>query len=596
MTKRQLDGAELAILNHRFEGVARKMANTLLRTGRSGVLNRGRDFSACIVTAGCELLAAAESLPIHVLSGPDLMARSMKQFHPVLRRGDAFLHNSPYHGCSHPADHSILVPVIDDDNIHRFTVVAKAHQADIGNSVPTTYHGTARDVYEEGALIFPAVRIQSNYETHEDIVRMCEMRIRVPEQWKGDFLAMLGAAHIGERELLLLGDELGWDTLESFSSQWFDYSERRMAAALAGIPSGRKSAVSIHDAIPGTPPEGISVTAIVEVDSAAETVSVDLRDNPDTMPCGLNLSEACARTSAMIGVFNSIDPGVPKNGGAFRRISVLLREGCVVGIPRHPTSCSVATTNVADRVSAATQRAMALLADGVGMAEVGAGLPPSTGVISGTDPRTGTAFINQMFLGATGGAAGARSDAWLTYLHGGNGGLCFIDSVELDEIYQPILVSSRRLVPDTEGAGKFRGAPSLEVEFGPHGCGIEVAFVSDGVVNAPLGAREGLSGGGARQYLRRVDGAIIDLPQATIAEVRDGERVVSVTCGGGGYGSPFERDPHRVARDVAEGWVTPARAREIYGVAVDRLGNLDEAGTVALREPSKKRAKVISSN
>jgi len=142
----KLNGAELAVLNSRFEGVARKMANTLFRTGRSGVLNRARDFSCCIVTADCQLLAAAESLPIHVLAGPDMMARAMLDFHPDVKRGDAYINNSPYHGCSHAADQTILVPVIDDDGVHHFTVLAKAHQADIGNSVPTTYHGAASDV------------------------------------------------------------------------------------------------------------------------------------------------------------------------------------------------------------------------------------------------------------------------------------------------------------------------------------------------------------------------------------------------------------------------------------------------------------------
>src|SRR3546814_1109980 len=98
------------------------MANTLLRTGRSGVLNMARDFSCCIVTADHQLLTATESLPIHVLSGPDMMARSMVAFHPELKRGDAYLHNSPYHGCSHPADHTILVPVIDDEGVHRIKI------------------------------------------------------------------------------------------------------------------------------------------------------------------------------------------------------------------------------------------------------------------------------------------------------------------------------------------------------------------------------------------------------------------------------------------------------------------------------------------
>jgi N-methylhydantoinase B len=100
-------GVQLALMSNRLDGIVRKMANTLLRTGRSGVLNMARDFSCCIVTAGDELLAAAESLPIHVLSGPDLMAKAMKEVHPDFRRGDAFLHNSPYHGCSHPADHTM---------------------------------------------------------------------------------------------------------------------------------------------------------------------------------------------------------------------------------------------------------------------------------------------------------------------------------------------------------------------------------------------------------------------------------------------------------------------------------------------------------
>lgn len=583
MSEQNLSGAALAVLNNRLQGVARKMANTLLRAGRSGVLNRGRDFSACIVNANCELVAAAESLPIHVLSGPDLMARSMLDLHPNPRRGDAFLHNSPYHGCSHPADHTILIPVLDDDGVHRFTVVAKAHQADIGNSIPTTYHGTAKDVYEEGALIFPAVQIQENYKTNQDIVRMCEMRIRVPEQWRGDFLAMLGAARIGERELLAIGEELGWETIERFERQWLDYSEGRIASVIARMPKGRSEAVSTHDAIPGTPDHGISVKAIVSVDPDAGTIEVDLTDNPDSLPCGLNLSEACARTSALIGVFNSIDPTIPKNAGAFRRVNIKLREGCVVGIPRHPTSCSVATTNVADRVAAATQRALAGIGDGFGMAEIGAGLSPSSGVVSGVDPRTGKPFINQLFLGATGGAASPGNDAWLTYLHAGNGGLCFIDSVELDEVYQPLIVRERSIVMDTEGAGRTRGAPSLYVVFEPDGCDVDVAYVCDGVNNGPAGAREGLAGGAASQFIRAVDGSERPLGQAEVARLRDGEQLISYTTGGGGYGPPRERAAEHVLRDVEEGWISRDRARDVYGVVITADGALDSDATEDLR-------------
>ena len=583
----QADGVRLAILSNRFEGIARKMANTLMRTGRSGVLNTARDFSCCVITREDELLATAESLPIHVLSGPDLMAKSMKEFHPDFRRGDAFLHNSPYHGCSHPADHTILVPVMDDQGEHRFTVLAKAHQADIGNSVPTTY---ARDVYQEGALIFPAVQVQKDYRDVEDIIRLCRLRIRVPEQWWGDYLAMLGAARIGEREVLSLAEEVGWDALHSYTREWFDYSEQRMIDAVKALPAGRATRTSTHDPFPGTAPEGIPVTVAVEIHNDEGIVEVDLRDNPDNQPCGLNLSEACARTAAMIGVFNSIDHSVPKNAGAFRRIRLHLREGCVVGIPKHPTSCSVATTNVADRVSNPIQCAIAEIAEGHGMAECGAIIPPSTGVISGTDPRTGERFVNQIFVAITGGAGSPTQDAWQTICHVGNAGLCMLDNVEIDEPHFPMQVYARRVLPDTEGAGTYRGASSIFAEYGPiNDCVMEVGYVSDGNVNFAKGARGG-GGGGAEQHRRRRNGELEPLPACAQVLLEPGESVISHTAAGGGYGPATCRDPQRVRRDVEEGWITAERAAAVYGVVLDGGGTVNPAATEKCRAEIEARS------
>jgi N-methylhydantoinase B/oxoprolinase/acetone carboxylase alpha subunit len=579
-----LDGAQLSVLNTRFEGVAKKMSNTLLRTGRSGVLNRARDFSCCIVTHKNELLSSAESLPIHVLSGPDIMAATMKEYHPTLKRGDAFLHNSPYHGCSHAADHTILLPVIDEEGRHHFTVLAKAHQADIGNSVPTTYHGNAKDVYEEGALIFPATKVQENYEPIADIVRLCQMRIRVPDQWHGDFLAMLGAARIGEQEILKLADEFGWNMLHSFEQQWFDYSESRMENALMKLNKGKTTASSTHDAMEGTHGEPVRIQSTVETDPKKGHISIDLTDNPDCLPCGLNVSEACVRTSAMIGVFNSVDHTVPKNAGSFRRIHINLRENCVVGIPQHPTSCSAATTNISDRVANAVQLAISMISPGFGMAEIGANLPPSRGVFSGVDPRTKKPFINQVFLGSSGGGASANSDGWFHYSHAGNGGMGFIDSVELAELYQPIRVDYREIVPDSEGAGCYKGTPSKRIKFSAlEGSDVKVAYVTDGIKNTPQGAAGGMSSQGASQYLINQDGTHSMLGNSEVTELTPGKTLVSTTCGGGGYGNPFTRDPERVAEDVREGWISPKRAKSVYGVSLDKNDQVDLKETSLLR-------------
>lgn len=577
------DGAQLAVLSHRFEAIVRRMSNTLARSGRSGVLNTARDFSCCILTAEGGVLMTGQSPPIHVMGGPDLQAKSMMEFYPTLVAGDAFLHNSPYHGNTHAADHSILIPVVDADGVHRFTVLAKAHQADCGNSVPTTYMASARDVYEEGALIFPVVRVQKDYDDCDDILRMCEMRIRVPDQWRGDYLAILGSARIGERALLQLAEEVGWDTLEAFSEGWLDYSESRMEAAIRDLPAGVAKVGTHHDPFPGVP-QGVPLEAVVAVRPEDGMIEIDLRDNVDCVPSGLNLSEASSRTAALIGVFNSIDHTVPHNQGSFRRVQVHLRENCVVGIPRHPVSCSVATTNLANRVGNVVQRAMAEIGSGIGMAEVGSGMSPSEAVVSGIDTRHGGApFVNQIFTGPNGGAGGPNSDGWLTMSDLGSGGTLLLDSVEIDELKQPIVIHQRRLNPDTEGAGTHRGAPSLQVEYGPLGSTLEAIYANDGSINPMMGARGGMPGSPSGQFRRTREGSLVELDICGPVHIEVGERIVARTSGGGGYGPPTERSPELVAKDVQQGWISKDRATTVYAVALDQELFVDADETARLR-------------
>ena len=393
------------------------------------------------------------------------------------------------------------------------------------------------------------------------------MRIRVPEQWWGDFLAMMGAARIGERELIAFGQEVGWDLLDSFAHQWFDYSEAMMDAAIRRLPEGVSVGESTHDHFPGTPEGGVVIRAKVTVQPAVGRIEVDLRDNPDCLPSGLNLSEACSRTSALIGVFNSIESGVPKNAGSFRRVDVLLRRGCIAGIPEHPTSCfgrDHQHRRPGRQLGAVRHRGDG---EGFGMAEVGAVIPPSSGVISGIDPRSGKPFVNQVFLGFTGGAARPDMDAWITYAHVGNGGMCYQDSVELVELEHPIRVNVRRMILDSEGAGQFRGAPGMLVEFGPTDAPIEVGYVSDGTVNGPKGVRGGLAGGAAEQYLQSRNGLRENLPGCAQVTVQPGETIISMSAGGGGYGDPAKRDPDAIRRDVRERWISVERAQAIYGFA-----------------------------
>jgi N-methylhydantoinase B len=407
------------------------------------------------------------------------------------------------------------------------------------------------------------------------------MRIRVPEQWWGDYLATLGSARVGEREILSLGREIGWERLTIYVREWFDYSEKRMCAAIRSMPARRLTCTSRHDPFPGTPSDGVEIKVTVEVDPGAARIQIDVTDNPDSFENGLNLSEACARSAPMIGVFNSIDPTVPKNEGSFRRIRIKLRENCAVGVPQHPSSCSVATTNLADRVANPVQCAFAELTDGLGLAEAGACIPASSGVISGV--HAGRPFVNEVYLGCTGGAGAPTADGWLTIMHVGNAGMCYQDSIEVDELRHPILVHARRLIPDSEGAGRFRGALGAYSEFSPRNCAMTVAYVSDGNLNPAKGVRGGGAGAPSAQFLKRRSGAIEPMPGCAEVLVEPGEAMVSVSCGGGGYGPPEERAPSRVAEDVREGWVSRSRAESVYRVALTDELQVDAAATRRLR-------------
>ncbi|MDP9937604.1 N-methylhydantoinase B [Paenarthrobacter nicotinovorans] len=579
---REFDPVKLSVLANAFDGIVREMTSGLLRSARSSVINTARDFSCAVLTADNQLLAAAEGVPVHVFgAGP--LGEDMVELHKDIREGDAFLHNDPYMGNSHAADHVILVPIFIQGR-HLFTAVTKAHQADCGNSLPTTFFATARDVYEEGALIFPCVRIQRDYTDIDDIIRMCRSRIRVPDQWYGDYLASVGASRIAERRIHELAEKFGVDDLVDFVDAWFDYSERLTASAIEKLPEYVLHGASAHDPFPGTGPEGVQLQATLEVKPKQGKVVIDLRDNPDNLPNGLNLTKATATGAALAGILSGIPENLPSNAGTFRRVEVLLRDGCAVGVPKHPYSCSSGTTNLADRVVNIVQAAFSQIDDGYGTAEGAAGQAPAKSVISGTDERNGNPYVNQILVGGVGGPATPYVDGWPTYQRPVCGALLYHDSVEVDEQRYPILVHERTLVADSGGAGRQRGGLATRVTMEPRGESVTLTYGIEGKINPPKGVRGGHDGAEPSAWVEDLKtGERREIPVVGRYDLQSGEKVVSITPGGGGYGDPLERDVLAVLDDYRESRVTLEAAAAHYGVVIND-GAIDEAATAKTRE------------
>ena len=216
------------------------------------------------------------------------------------------------------------------------------------------------------------------------------------------------------------------------------------------------------------------------------------------------------------------------------------------------------------------QRAIAELAEGYGMAEVGLSVPASVGVLSGHDQRHGgEPFIDQLVLAFTCGPGGPVADGWLTLGGIGDAGVLQWSSIEIDELRFPIRIESHRIVPDSEGAGFRRGAPSASFEVTPTVGEFELMYLSDGTINPALGARGGGAGATAWQALRDDDGT----STSSICAPASGSGRERRSCAGvaAAAGTATRSIESRAAsrRTCGEGIVTRQRAESVYGVVID---------------------------
>jgi N-methylhydantoinase B len=586
-TRADFDPILLSVLSSRIQSIIREMTNTVMKASRSSVIKNGRDMSCGILTYDSRLICVEEALPIHV-TALELTTQPIVELFDDIAPGDAFLNNSPYYGGTHHADLTVCVPVFFDGK-PLFWTLSRSHHADIGAPEPTTYLPYAKNIYEEG-VHFPCVRVHQNYKEKSDIIRIARQKIRVSNIFYGDYRAQVGACRTGERRLQELAEKYGVETINTFIEAWMDYGERRAIAAIAKLPSGSYTYSVRHDPVPGVADEGIPIKAIVTVDAEQGWVTVDARDNPDMVPGGLNLSEACAVAACRIGVFYNVDPEMPHNHGSASRIRALLRDGCVVGRPIYPAGTSVATSNCMERLTNAVQCAFTGMGAPYGMAEGGGNFSAALGVVSGTDHRHGeaTPYITQFIMALSGGPGLAGHDGWLTYEASSGNGIMVCDSVEVNEAMYPIVFGERRVAIDTAGPGQWCGAPAVSGSYQSLDGDILVYYCGDGGTFPAGGVLGGAAGATCGSWKRTPEGELQRLPDFHHEVFSQEHEVVYRCCAGGGYGDPRLRQPERVCVDVNRQWYSPAYAREHFGVALRPAANgvdleVDEARTAELR-------------
>lgn len=560
----------MSVLSSRLYSIGLEMTNTLMRTARSQLMSVCHDLSTAICDRNGKVIALAESIPVHC-ANMGLTVKPCFEHPEGIKRGDLFLNNSPYHGNTHHADYTFIAPVFCGDEL-MFFAVTKGHQADIGNTIPSTYVPSAKDMFLEGAIDWPCVKFQKDYKDVPDMIKVAMMRNRVPDLWYGDYLACLGSCRVGEKRLEALCEEYGNDVIKDFCDAYQKYGAKRMEEELKLLPEGHYTYDIKADAIEGVVPE-INIHIICDTKPKEGIIEFDLTENEDSMPCGLNMCEATVLASTVTGVLNRMPNDIPCNDGAMSRIKVKMREGCVIGKAKAPYSSSMATTNLADRLISGVQALMNQITDDKGMAEGGATQCPAVAVVSGTDWRkNGATYVNQIFCGMTGGPAVNGYDGWITYQYPVTGGAMNWNSTEVLEQQYPFKVIHEEVMMNSVGAGKYDSAPSCKFVMTPRHDPLVSAYSCDGIDNPPKGACGGLDGYKAAAWKYNIaegESSKVMLPPFAEPVIEVGEAIVSESSSGGGYGDPLERDPYLVAHRVREEWISKEFAEKIYGVVVD---------------------------
>jgi N-methylhydantoinase B len=541
------DPVTLSVLDNRFRAIVEEMGEAMLRTAYSQILNSSRDFSIAICDGQARLLAQADHIPIHVGAMPFAVKAVLDAFGESIADGDIYLLNDPYHGGSHLPDLTIIVPVFADGRPIFYSVV-RAHHTDIGGGTHGAYNPAATEIFQEG-LRLPPILLGQGRVARADLVRMIVTNTRLPREVRGDLMAMIGAAHLGEKRLLGVLDRHGATDTEAAVAAILALSEAHARRIIASWKDGTwKGEAFLDDDGFGREDIGIRAT----VTKAGDSIVVDLSDSDPQVPSFLNSSWPNTASAVRMAIAFLMDSDVAKNDGCFRPIEIIAKEGTIV-LPREGAPVTMCTSHCSNEICEAVVKALANACPDRAMGGWGRRYRIA---IKGSDARRpGRSFVWHLFHARPGGGGSSKGDGWSTAGEWHSAGGLKFGSVEMAEARFPLYFAKHEFRPGSAGEGTFRGGLGGELVMRLETDGPAVANTAgDGVRYGAAGMLGGKDAAPHHYTLNRADGTSRDLKTKEVGiPLAPGDTLHVRAGGGGGWGPPEKRDPAARARDAEEG-------------------------------------------
>ncbi len=553
MTQVALDPITQQIVGNALASIADEMATTIFRTAHSTVVRDGMDFSAALCDASGETVAQAVTVPFHLGSVPHAMSCLLAKWGDDLRPGDVFVMNDPFDGGIHLQDIFVFKPVFADETLIGFATTT-AHHGDVGGRLPGSAACDNTEIFQEGIRL-PWLRLYDRGEPVQAIFEVIRANVRIPRMTLGDLSAQVAATSVAERELQALAKRYGVERLAALMTGLVEHTERLVRQEIAGWPDGSATFTDYLDS-DGIERRDVRITATVTIEG--DELTADLTDCAPMVAGALNSTRSFIQACVYQAVRSALTVEIPNTSGAFRPIHVLTKPGTIAEVVMPGASSMRGVTGF--RALDAIQGALAqLVPSRVGAAGEGG----NTLAVFGSDRPDGTGrfIFYELVVGTWGGTPEDDGNDGLT----NPASLAANIPVEVAESEFPIIIERYGLVPDSGGAGQHRGGLAVERVWRCLTPDTSLIVRSDRAAHPPYGLQGGLPGAVSSNVLIHADGTEEELPSMFSRTIDEGDVYVHRTAGGGGWGDPRQRDPQRVADDVADGKVTAEAARKDYG-------------------------------
>jgi len=545
------DPITIEIIQNSLTAITDEMFATMRKTAMSSIIYEVLDFGVAMFDAAGELASSGSGIPGFVgMLEPGVKAIMRKFPADQIKAGDIFMTNMPHFGgVSHLNDIVLIMPVFHQGE--RIAWLAnKAHWVDVGGAFPGSISPDAVDIYQEGLQI-PEIKVISEGVANQAVLNIIAQNTRVPDTTMGDFWAGVASMRAGEKRLHAIVEKYGRGAVLFAISDYIALGESMAFEALKGLKKGDYKATETLD-------DGRKVHVTVSITD--DEFLVDLRGNPAQTATAMNSSLDGTMVDVQM-VFKAIaDPDTFANAGTFKPLKVLVDKGSMFAA-EYPAAMSV-YYEVSMLLFDLLWKALA--------PDMKSHFPAGHySSICGTfigGPREGGGEDHSIVEPQLGGWGACYDRDGLNALYTGYHGDTFNCPVEVTEQKNGLMVDRLALTDAPGGEGEYLGGKGIELDYRIVADNWWLTMAYTRSENGPWGLDGGLSGSTNHVIVRRADGDAQRYTTCTALPLSKDDVISVYTASGGGYGDPSNRPREQVLSDIKNGYLTPERAQEVYGV------------------------------